>query len=56
MLEGHFEVVKAALQQGKHVLVEKPMTDNAGQAAELVELAQRQQGADEQEIESLAPP
>ena len=28
-------------QQGKHVLVEKPMTDNAAQAAELVQLAQQ---------------
>jgi predicted dehydrogenase len=36
----HFELAKALLQQGKHVLVEKPMTDNAGQAAELVQLAQ----------------
>jgi predicted dehydrogenase len=38
----HFELVKAALQQGKHVMVEKPMTDNASQAGELVELAQHQ--------------
>src|SRR5438105_1063903 len=37
----HFELVKAALQHGKHVMVEKPMTDNAAQAGELVELAQR---------------
>ena len=37
----HFELAKSLLQQGKHVLVEKPMTDNAPQAAELVELAQR---------------
>jgi predicted dehydrogenase len=35
----HFELAKAILQQGKHVLVEKPMTDNAAQAAELVQLA-----------------
>src|SRR6266478_7614954 len=37
----HFELAKALLQEGKHVLVEKPMTDNAAQAAELIELAQR---------------
>jgi predicted dehydrogenase len=37
----HFELAKTLLLQGKHVLVEKPMTDNAAQAAELVQLAQR---------------
>ncbi len=37
----HFDLAKALLQQGKHVLVEKPMTDNAAQAAELVQLAQQ---------------
>src|ERR1017187_2222556 len=37
----HFELAKSLLQQGKHVLVEKPMTDNTAQAAELVQLAQR---------------
>jgi len=37
----HFELAKTLLQQGKHVLVEKPMTDNAAQAAELVQLAQQ---------------
>ncbi len=36
----HFELAKALLQQGKHVLVEKPMTNNAAQATELVQLAQ----------------
>ena len=35
----HFEIAHALLTQGKHLLVEKPMTDQAGQAAELVELA-----------------
>jgi predicted dehydrogenase len=35
----HFEIAKALLQQGKHVLVEKPMTDSSAQAAELVQLA-----------------
>jgi predicted dehydrogenase len=37
----HFELAKLLLQQGKHVLVEKPMTDNTAQAAELVQLAQQ---------------
>ncbi len=37
----HFDLAKALLQQDRHVLVEKPMTDNAAQAAELVQLAQQ---------------
>ena len=37
----HFELAKQLLAQGKHVLVEKPMTDDTGQAAELVQLAQQ---------------
>jgi len=37
----HFELAKALLAQGKHVLVEKPMTDDAAQAAGLIQLAQR---------------
>ena len=37
----HFELARTFLQQSKHVLVEKPMTDNTAQAAELVELAQK---------------
>ena len=37
----HYELARTLLAQGKHVLVEKPMTDNTAQAAELVELAQR---------------
>ena len=37
----HFDLAKVLLQQGKHLLVEKPMTDNAAQAAELVQLAQQ---------------
>jgi predicted dehydrogenase len=35
----HFELAKAILAAGKHVLLEKPMTDNAAHAAELVQLA-----------------
>jgi predicted dehydrogenase len=38
----HFELARTLLQQGRHVLVEKPMTDNAARAAELVQLAQQQ--------------
>ncbi len=37
----HFELAKTFLQRGKHVLVEKPMTDNAAEAGELVQLAQK---------------
>lgn len=37
----HFEIAKPLLAQGKHVFVEKPMTDNSAQAAELVQLAQQ---------------
>src|ERR1051325_294027 len=37
----HFELAKALLLQGKHVLVEKPMTDDTAEAAELVQLAQQ---------------
>jgi predicted dehydrogenase len=37
----HFEIAKTLLQQGKHVLVEKPMTDDTAQAAELIQIAQQ---------------
>ena len=36
----HFEIARKLLEGGKHVLVEKPMTDNSPQAEELVRLAQ----------------
>lgn len=36
----HHAIAKDLLKSGKHVLVEKPMTDNADQAQELVTLAQ----------------
>jgi predicted dehydrogenase len=39
----HYELAATLLGQGKHVLLEKPMTDNAAQAAELVQCAQRNQ-------------
>ena len=35
----HFELAKAALENGKHVFVEKPFTSTAAQAEELIELA-----------------
>ena len=35
----HFELAKAALQNGKHVFVEKPFTSNVHQAEELIDLA-----------------
>jgi len=37
----HFDLAKAALQNGKHVFVEKPFTATVRQAEELVELAER---------------
>lgn len=36
----HYELAKAALLQRKHVLVEKPMTQNSAEAQELIELAE----------------
>ena len=37
----HYELAKAALENGKHVFVEKPFTSNTAQGEELIELAQR---------------
>jgi predicted dehydrogenase len=37
----HYEVGRSLLELGKHLLIEKPITDNTAQAAELVELAAR---------------
>ncbi len=37
----HYDIAKALLSGGKHVLVEKPMTETSAQAADLVDLAQR---------------
>ena len=39
----HFELAKAALENGKHVFVEKPFTATAAQAEQLMELAARRQ-------------
>src|ERR1700730_3174139 len=37
----HYELAKTALENGKHVFVEKPFTSNAAQAEELINLAQK---------------
>src|SRR5437588_3140712 len=37
----HYTVARSLLTKGKHVLVEKPITDNTAHAAELAELAAR---------------
>ena len=37
----HYELVKAALENGKHVFVEKPFTSTAAQGEELINLAQQ---------------
>jgi len=37
----HYELAKAALENGKHVFVEKPLTFKAGEAEELINLAER---------------
>src|SRR4051812_13507592 len=37
----HFDVAKAALENGKHVFVEKPFTSTSQQAEELINLAER---------------
>jgi len=37
----HYEIAKAALQKGKHVLVEKPITVKSEQGQELINLAKQ---------------
>ncbi len=37
----HYELVKAALENGKHVFVEKPFTSTSAQGEELINLAQQ---------------
>jgi predicted dehydrogenase len=38
-VSSHYDLAKKALQEGKHVLVEKPMTASVAQAKELMDLA-----------------
>jgi len=37
----HYELAKAALENGKHVFIEKPLASNTAQGEELIELAQK---------------
>lgn len=37
----HFDIARQALENGKHVFVEKPFTSNSAQAQELIELAEK---------------
>src|SRR5215467_13155828 len=37
----HFELAKKALENGKHVFVEKPFTSDSAQAEELIQLAEK---------------
>jgi len=37
----HFRVAKAALEAGKHVMIEKPLTASTAEAEELVDIAER---------------
>jgi predicted dehydrogenase len=43
-MQEHGEITRAALQAGKHVLVEKPMSVHLDEAAELLELARKGPG------------
>src|SRR5262245_23326579 len=43
-MQQHGEIARAALEAGKHVLVEKPMAMTLPEAAELVDLAARSPG------------
>jgi len=40
-VNSHYELAKRALESGKDILVEKPLTDNEAHAAELAELAEK---------------
>ena len=37
----HFELAKSALENGKHIFVEKPFTDSVAHAEELIDLAEK---------------
>jgi predicted dehydrogenase len=40
-VHAHFDLAKRALENGKHIFVEKPFTSTSAQAEELIELAER---------------
>jgi len=40
-VDTHYKLAKKALENGKHIWVEKPFTSNSAQAEELIELAER---------------
>jgi predicted dehydrogenase len=40
-VDTHFKIAKAALEAGKHVLIEKPMTSSSAEAEELINLAEQ---------------
>jgi predicted dehydrogenase len=40
-VSSHFEIAQAALQNGKHIFIEKPFTASVPQAEQLIELAER---------------
>ena len=40
--ETHFDLAKQALQAGKHVVIDKPFAATSAQAAELMDLAEKQ--------------
>ncbi len=40
-VDTHFKITKHALEAGKHVLIEKPMTSSSRQADELIDLAEK---------------
>ena len=42
----HYELAKRALENGKHVFVEKPFTSSSAQAEELIELAEQKASDD----------
>src|SRR5476651_2379197 len=42
-VSSHFPLAKRALEAGRHVLVEKPLTTSKRDAVELIALAERQQ-------------
>jgi len=42
----HYELAKAALENGKHVFVEKPFTSNSAQGEELINIAPAQESQD----------